>query len=205
MLKKRKRWTPKKQLNSVDLVDREKKKWQLNFRRYVIEKLPCIKYAPFFGLDIENLRKWISYYFDEDMNWGNFGTVWKFTHFLPISFFDFSKEEDLKLCWNFFNMKAEKINNESSKDIEILNVSNYFKELYFLTKQPILLNYIEKINSYLQKKITIQQNFIDFLNYNKVLLNDLKDFNEVDYYKLNSLQISLDNLLIEKELEKKFL
>ncbi len=39
------------------------------------------------------------------MNWDNFGTVWKIGHIMPLCAFDQTNEEDLKLCWNWINLR----------------------------------------------------------------------------------------------------
>ncbi|MDI9338291.1 MAG: hypothetical protein QM539_07690 [Alphaproteobacteria bacterium] len=205
MKKTRKKWTPK--LNeTVNLeIEREKKKWQLNFRRYVIEKKPSIQYAPYFGLDIENIRKWYSLYFNDEIQWNNFGKNWKFSHLIPINFFDFKNTTDMKICWSFLNIRIEKLSAKTNKEVELLNVGNYFKELYFLTKLPILVKFLEKINNFLNNKIEINDKFVQFIKDNKILLNDINDFNEIEYYKLNSQQISFNNLMQERELIKKYM
>ena len=99
----RKKWTPKAEITVSLLKFREKRKWQLAFRRYVIEKNKSSFYALYFGLDIEQLRHWIELQFTENIRWDNFGTSWQFDHIVPVAYFDFFNEDDLKLCWNFIN------------------------------------------------------------------------------------------------------
>lgn len=202
--KNRKPWTSKTVITDVVLLEREKKKWQVNLRRYIVEKLPSIKYAPYFGLDIENFRNWISLYFDDSLNWDNFGTEWKFSNYIPLSFFNFNDENDLKLCWYFLNIKVEKIHSVKYKEQEILNILNYFKELYFLTKMPILLQYIEKVNFFLNNKIIIDEKLINYLSNNRTLIEELKNFNEVELYKINAQNVKIYDLILEKNILKKF-
>src|SRR4030095_7188418 len=99
----RKRWTPVEESSPSLEKFREKKKWQINLRRYVINKSPCPQYAPYFGLDISNLRKWFELQFSPEMSWDNFGKAWQFEHIIPAAYFDFSNDEELKLCWSFIN------------------------------------------------------------------------------------------------------
>ncbi len=200
----RKTWTSKTVITDLVLLEREKKKWQVNLRRYIIEKLPSIKYAPYFGLDIESFRSWISLYFDENTHWDNFGTEWKFSNYIPLSFFNLKDEDDLKLCWNFLNIKVEKIHSSKYKEQEILNIVNYFKELYFLTRMPILIKYIEKINSFLNNKIIIEDKFVNFLLNNRTLIEDVKNFNETDLYKINAQNIKISDLILQKQILNKF-
>ncbi|MFI5132361.1 MAG: hypothetical protein ACHQFX_20330, partial [Chitinophagales bacterium] len=83
----RKRWTPQKEVTPALLKFREKRKWQISLRRYVIDKSPCPLYAPYFGLDIENLRKWFEMQFSDNIAWGDFGKKWQFDHIIPVTYF----------------------------------------------------------------------------------------------------------------------
>ena len=76
----RKKWTPKEEVTPELLVSREKRKWQIALRRYVLEGNPSTRYAPYFGLDINTLRNWFELQFVEPMSWENFGTKWQFEH-----------------------------------------------------------------------------------------------------------------------------
>ena len=105
----RKKWTPKEEVTEGLLKFRAKRRWQIALRRYIIEKNPCFAYAPYFGLDIENFRKWIEIQFDEELNWDNFSKKWQFDHIVPVAYFDFDSESDLRLCWNFMNVSVEKL------------------------------------------------------------------------------------------------
>jgi hypothetical protein len=68
----RKKWSARTEITPAVLKFREKRKWQIALRRYVIEKNNCITYAPYFGLDRENLRKWFEMQFEEGYNPGYF-------------------------------------------------------------------------------------------------------------------------------------
>src|ERR1700733_6249523 len=105
----RKKWTPKTEITDSLLKFREKRKWQIALRRYVLEQNKSSYYAPFFGIDSGNFRKWIELQFEKDMNWENFSLIWQFDHIIPVNYFDFTNKNDLRLCWNFINIKAERI------------------------------------------------------------------------------------------------
>ena len=68
--------------NSIEteakFIFKEKRKWQIALRRYILNGLKCVDYASYFGIDSANFRKWIETHFDEDINWGNFSKVWQF-------------------------------------------------------------------------------------------------------------------------------
>lgn len=129
---KRKRWTKQGESNPDIERTREKKKWQITFRRYVLEKNPSPAYAPFFGLDIENLRRWLELQFDEDISWENFGERWHFGHVVPVSYFDMTNEQECKTCWNFVNIRVEKLlpppNRTAPLNLE--SAKTFFETLY---------------------------------------------------------------------------
>lgn len=92
-------------------------------------------------------------YFLEEMSWENFGKVWEVSHIIPVTFFDHSKEEDLKFCWNVKNiipMLKEDNKNfgscllfarmwfDSNKDKE--NYTEYI--VYLDNKMPIYSKYL---------------------------------------------------------------
>ena len=64
----------------------------------LFERNPCPLYAPYFGLDIENIRKWFEYQFTNELNWENFGKKWQFDHIIPVTYFDHST---MKKNFNF--------------------------------------------------------------------------------------------------------
>jgi len=135
----RKKWEPKTEITPALLKFRDKRKWQINLRRYVLERSPCPTYAPYFGLDIENIRKWFEYQFTPDLNWENFGKNWQFDHIIPVSYFDCSLEEDLRLCWNFTNLRVDsfQLSRDRGNRLDLLGARSYFDDLYLKTGYPI--------------------------------------------------------------------
>jgi hypothetical protein len=127
---------------------REKRKWQIALRRYVLEKLPCTYYAPYFGLDINNIRQWFEYQFKEGARWDNFGENWQFDHIIPVTYFDFSNEIELKMCWNFTNLRVEHFqkNKDRGNRLDVLAAKNYFQELYNKTNYLPCLQLLQKID-----------------------------------------------------------
>jgi hypothetical protein len=91
----RKKWTARSVVTGADLIFREKRKWQVALRRYVLDGNPSAEYAAYFGLGIEQFRQWIALQFVGSMDWGNFGKAWQLDHIVPPAYFDFSLTEDL--------------------------------------------------------------------------------------------------------------
>lgn len=144
---------------------REKRKWQIALRRYVIEKALSKSYAPYFGLDIANMRLWFEYQFTKGINWENFGKEWQFDHIIPVTYFDFATEDELRLCWNFTNIRVELIekNKDRSARLDVLAAKGYFKRLFDETQYPVCKKMLEKIDQIeLSEFVSIdsQRNFI---------------------------------------------
>ncbi|HMR92915.1 MAG TPA: hypothetical protein PKC69_11390 [Chitinophagaceae bacterium] len=183
--------TPKKNIEAQTEESlkkfREKRRWQIALRRYVIDQNLSAAYAPYFGLDIQNMRSWFEYQFKPGITWESFGKNWQFDHIIPVAYFDFDKEEELKLCWNFTNLRVEhfKLNKDRGQRLDILGARAYFEELHQKTGYPVCLGLLEKINS-LELSAFIstqeQQSFIlRHINY----LNQIKYYNAFEFELLN--------------------
>lgn len=146
-MRMRKKWVQQTEVTTKLLSSREKRKWQIALRRYVLEKNPSFFYAPYFGLDIKNMRKWFEGLFTEGMSWDNFGKTWQFDHVIPVIYFDYTKEEDLRLCWNFLNLHITSSKSRQSIWSDQLNARTYFEHLYQSTHFPLCEKFINKINS----------------------------------------------------------
>lgn len=145
----RKRWSAKTEITPELLKIREKRKWQINLRRYVIDRTPCPAYAPYFGLDISNLRMWFEMQFPEGVSWENFGKDWQFDHLIPVTYFDFSSDEELKMCWNFINLRVEafQLNKNRGHRLDVLAAKTYFEELQKETNYSMCSKLLSKIES----------------------------------------------------------
>lgn len=203
----RKRWTAKTDITTSLLDFREKRKWQIALRRYVLEKRAgSSSYAPYFGLDLFTFRKWIEVQFDSTLTWGNFSEAWQFDHILPIAYFDFSDEEDLRLCWNFTNIRVQKISKEEKRDasqLDCLGAKQYFQQLYDETSYPICLNMLEKIKHIEVAQLASTNEMKSFLADNKMLILTTTAFTSYEYAKLNE-GVSLTEVLAERDLFDKF-
>lgn len=183
----RKRWEAKTEITPALIEGREKRKWQINLRRYVLLKSPCPAYAPYFGLDIENLRKWFEYQFTSGLNWENFGKAWQFDHIIPVAYFDQSNEEDLRLCWNFLNLRVDAIEPGKARgtSLDVLGARPYFEELYKrtgYTKAQELLNKLSAIEQAEFLSSAPQQKFVSEL---KDYLEHIENYSEFEFELLN--------------------
>jgi hypothetical protein len=201
----RKRWTPKEEITDALLRTREKRKWQLAYRRYVLEKLPSEAYAHYFGLDNATLRQWFECQFTADLNWDNFGKAWQFDHILPATYFDYSVEEDLYLCWSFINMRVEPIDQEKNPEdtIDLLSVKTYFTRLWEKTGLALCGKMLKKITAIEARGNKGFPAVEQFINQHKEQLESIGSLNREELASLNE-GMPLASILLEREILRKF-
>lgn len=56
------------------------------------------------GCSLDILKKWFIFLFEENMNFDNYGK-WHIDHIKPCCSYDFSKNEDIKECFNWRNLR----------------------------------------------------------------------------------------------------
>lgn len=201
----RKKWTHKAEITDDLLRFREKRKWQVTLRRYVLEKNLSPQYAIYFGLSIEEFRKWIELQFTDNLSWDNFGVKWQFDHIIPLAYFDFTDNDDLLLCWNFINIRV--INIESGKSpenkIKIIAVKPYFENLFNKTGNTFCLKMIDKIDK-MEKSCLIDEAKIEnYIIQNKSKIETISTLNKDEFNSLNT-GTSLEDILMERDIIKKF-
>ncbi len=201
----RKKWTPKTEVDANLIQFREKRKWQIALRRYVLEKNKSTYYAPFFALAIDKFREWIEVQFDEELSWDNFSKSWQFDHIVPVAYFDFNQEEDMRLCWNFTNIRVEKTTETSSRtnQIDALAAKTYFTALFERTGYPLCQQMIQKISAIEAAQMSSNANLEQFILGNKDYLESLAEFSSYEYEKLNT-GTPFETVLFEINFLKKF-
>jgi hypothetical protein len=188
LLMPRKKWSAKTEITPDLLRLREKRKWQIALRRYVLEKNPSLHYAPYFGIDVWGFRQWISNQFTGNMSWDNFGQSWQFEHILPVACFDFQEEADQRLCWNFLNIRVEPLNSELEKPtwFSLAASRAYFDYLYQKTGNQVCKKMIDKINTLESAPSSLPEKQLGFLQQNAEYLSLLENFTSVEFELLNS-------------------
>ncbi len=201
----RKKWTPKEEITDELLRFRKKRRWQMAFRRYVVEKNISEDYAVFFGLDIQTYREWIENQFDDTMHWGNFGVAWQFEHLVPVTFFDFNKEEDLRLCWSYLNIRLQRIDKhpEQEKSLNLLEVKSYFETLRDSTGDAICSNMCLKLEQLSRLDSLSVEKTRSFMEEKKEKCLQLASLSSDSLVRLNK-GASLETLLMEQEILRKF-
>ena len=201
----RKKWTAKEEVTEADIRFREKRRWQQALRRYVLQKNVSEGYAMYFGLDIDSFRQWIEIQFTGGLNWNNFASVWQFDHIVPLAYFDFNKEEDLKLAWNFINIRVDKfnLNKLGGNKIDVITVKAYFKELYAKTKYSFCAKMVAKIEEVEVSNIVSESKIEQFMIDRQEEFELLSTLTPSEFAQLNR-GIPLSDILLEKEILRKF-
>lgn len=86
------------------------------YKRLILHMRKCLKDSlagrkghktfVYLGCTGPELKAWLESQFTEGMSWGNRGIDgWHIDHYVPVSYFDMSKEEDRFLCWNYQNLR----------------------------------------------------------------------------------------------------
>jgi hypothetical protein len=184
----RKKWSPKTEITPALLKFREKRKWQINLRRYVLNKGSCVPYAPYFGLDIQNMRKWFEVQFELGIGWDDFAIKWQFDHIIPVTYFDFSNDNELKMCWNFTNIRVKPIqrNKDRGNRLDVLAAKRYFETLYKKTLYIPCLKLLEKINSLELSEIVSSEKQETFINENRDYLDMIENYSAFEFELLNN-------------------
>lgn len=205
MENKRKKWTAKDNLTAADIKFNEKRKWQLALRRYVIEQKPSYQYAPYFGLDIKGFREWIEIQFIEGMSWTNFGKDWQFGHIIPVNYFDFELEEDLRLCWSFINIQVESLNKEglNKNEVDILSAKRHFEKLYKETDYSHCERILIKILKLEVVGNVSTEKMGGYLKTEKENMEAFQSLSAEEFSRINTGE-KLANIILEKEMLKKF-
>ncbi len=167
---------------------REKRKWQIAFRRYVLDGNPAVRYAPYFGLDMKSIRQWFEMQFTNGQTWMNFASAWQFDHIIPVTYFDFSNEQELRLCWNFTNIRVEPIlqNKDQGSRTDVLMAKRYFEVLYAKTGYKICKLLLEKINNIEISHFINTESQQAFILSKKEYLEQVESFSFYEFELLNS-------------------
>lgn len=201
----RKRWSAKTEITPNLLKFREKRKWQIALRRYVIDRNKSRFYAPYFGLDIEKLRQWFEVQFENGISWEDFGKRWQFDHIIPVTYFDFSNEVELKMCWNFTNIRIEMFqkNKDRGNRLDVLAAKGYFFELYKKTLYTPCLELLNKIDKIELSEIVSSEKQQAFIIENRAYLDMIENYSVFEFELLNS---GRDRIEVKKEIDflKKF-
>ena len=180
---------------------KEKRKWQIAMRRYILEKQPSAQYAPYFGITIEGFREWIALQFADGLTWENFGKQWQFEHIVPAQHFNLNLESDLKLLWNFLNIRVKNEAGPSILQVSGFAAIGYFREILELTQLEIAEKMVEKLQQLQTGELpsTLRQH----LTTQTKVFSQLARLEEHDLLRINQGE-TLENILLEQSILQKF-
>lgn len=183
----RKKWEPQAEPTPSIIKFREKRKWQIALRRYVLERNICFDYAPYFGLDIENMRRWFEYQFRDGIGWDDFADEWQFEHIIPVTYFDFSDEEEMKMCWNFTNINIEIFSQgkERVNRFDIVAAKEYFKQLHDTTGYSMCQKLLHKIDRIEQPDFISIEGQQAFIKENMDYLEAIENYTAFEFELIN--------------------
>jgi hypothetical protein len=189
-----------------DFIFKEKRKWQIALRRYVLSGNKSFDYAPYFGIDSKNFRCWIELQFVNGQHWDSFSKAWQFDHVVPVAFFDLANEDDLRLCWNFINIRVESLdeNRAAGKAAHgILSAQHYYQSLFNTTGLVFCRQMLQKIEQISLASATDTARHARFISENEQYLKQIAGFSPYDYDKLNS-GIAAERIIADNELMSRF-
>lgn len=67
------------------------------------------------GCSIEEYIVYLEQQFDKNMSWDNYGIYWEIDHINPISKFDLTNVNEVKICFNYKNTQPLSINENRKK------------------------------------------------------------------------------------------
>lgn len=182
----------------------DKRRWQIALRRYLINGHVASQYASYFGLDFKNLRLWLEMQFTKETSWENYGKTWQLDHIIPVTYFDFNDKDDLRLCWNFTNIRTEEIqkNKDRGNRVDILMAKAYFQDIYQETGYQVCKKMLDKIASIEISEIISTEAQKQFIKDQKIYLEHIEDFNNYEFELLNSGR-DINEVIKEAELIRK--
>jgi hypothetical protein len=146
------------------------------------------------------MRKWFECQFQDGVSWDDFARNWQFDHIIPVAYFNFSLQNELKMCWNFTNIRVENFhqNKERGKRMDILAAKNYFRNLYEKTNYPICLKMLSKISEIEMAEMVSTESQQAFIIENREYLEVIQNYTSFEFELINS---GRDINEIKKEVE----
>lgn len=122
-----------------NLKNKEKRRTNLQYKLSEVYKSKFHKFIKgkkssiqnILGCNYDFLIKWLECNFKPDMTWENYGTYWDIDHVIPLSLFDFSQEINIKICYNWINLRPleKKVNIAKSNVIQEIYINEHIKDI----------------------------------------------------------------------------
>jgi len=133
-----------------------KKRYQISFRRWIINGSGGGTIKPYVGASPYDVRKWLESMFVENMNWTNYGQYWVIDHVVPVRLFDLTIEDELKVVWNYKNtmplLKEDNLLKEGALDFSMRMLDRLPPCEIVLKLKEKLRPEIERMEKYIKKE-----------------------------------------------------
>lgn len=92
------------------------------------------KTIEYVGCNGQTLKEWLEFNMEGGMTWENHGTLWQMDHVIPVTKFDMSDAEQVKICFSWCNMRPmeSKANNTKNNNVlpeqvqaHLISLENY--------------------------------------------------------------------------------
>lgn len=88
-----------------DISFRVKENIKRRIREIIQNRGKSYKNHEYLGCSTEQLKCHLEKQFSEGMTWNNYGRMWHIDHIIPCASFDFKRELDKRLCFNYRNLQ----------------------------------------------------------------------------------------------------
>jgi len=120
-------WENKRRKKDVEYKIKRnlKRQFQATIKRKNIDKNFSI--SKVIGESIKNIKIYLEKQFTNEMSWNNYGKYWHIDHIILQYLYDFTKDQEIKKCWNKRNLRPlfSKDNLERSKKLDMKLVKEY--------------------------------------------------------------------------------
>ena len=125
--------------------------------------------------------------FEPGTSWDDFASKWQFDHLIPVTYFDFTSQKELKMCWNFTNIRVETFqkNKDRGNRLDILAAKDYFDELYKTTGYIPCLRLLEKIDKIELSALISSVKQQTFIKENRAYLEHIENYSVFEFELLN--------------------
>jgi hypothetical protein len=131
-------------------------------------------YINYIGCDVEWLKTWIAFRFDENMNWDNLGSYWQLDHILPIHGFNLTNENEKRICFHWTNLQplSATENRQKSDNLQLHYYFNNIVNIYRFNKTHTQILGYEVLNESL-KWLRIELRYRNNAPYNSTIVDEI--------------------------------
>jgi hypothetical protein len=86
---------------------KSRKAIEVQFRRWIKQEAPS-RYIEYITkpYTLDQYKQALEKTFDKDMTWENHGKIWEIDHILPMCYFNFDNENEIKIALDINNLRA---------------------------------------------------------------------------------------------------